>query len=174
MAERPSSPEELLAAYGSLIYAAAYRACGRHELAEEATAAAVYAAWSKLSSFDGKSALTTWLTRIAVNAAIDAVRKERAQTAPRSAPLAEALDLADEHPAAAPSAALEAEARERRVHEALAALDERHREVLILREWEGLSYKEIAAALGCPIGTVMSRLSHARRLFQERYEPEGT
>ena len=54
-----------------------------------------------------------------------------------------------------------------RILEALAQLSEQHRAVLVLREVEGLSYKEIADSMDCPEGTVMSRLFHARRQMQQ-------
>jgi RNA polymerase sigma-70 factor (ECF subfamily) len=55
----------------------------------------------------------------------------------------------------------------KRIFAALEKLSEQHRAVLILREVEGLSYKEIADSMDCPEGTVMSRLFHARRQMQE-------
>ena len=54
-----------------------------------------------------------------------------------------------------------------KLDEALAQLSPEHRTVLVLREYEGLSYQEIADALGCRIGTVMSRLHYARRRARE-------
>lgn len=168
----PASPEELLELHGPAIYAVAYRVCLRHDLAEEAAAAAVHSAWRRLPGFAGRSSFKTWVKRIALNAAIDAVRRERAQSPISGVPLEEAAQRADLCPEAAPSAGAEAEERGRRVRAALAAMDELHRGVLVLREWEGLSYQEIADALECPIGTVMSRLSHARRILRDRLGTE--
>lgn len=172
MADIPSSPEELLADHGSDLYTIAYRVCLRHDLAEEAAAAAAHAAWRRLSGFAGRSSFKTWITRIALNAAIDAVRRERAQSPYARAPLESAMERPDTGRGSRPSAGLEESDLGRRVRAALAAMDELHRGVLVLREWERLSYQEIAETLDCPIGTVMSRLSHARRIFRDSYGTE--
>lgn len=155
----PESPEELIGSYGGAVFAAVYRVCLRHDLAEEACAKALHAGWAKRADFSGAAAFKTWITRIAINAAIDVLRRERAQ---RPGFWVD-LDAAGERPEPPPAGA-EAAAE---VRAALARMDELHRVVLVLREWEGLSYKEIAEAMDCPIGTVMSRLSHARRILKE-------
>jgi RNA polymerase sigma-70 factor, ECF subfamily len=71
-------------------------------------------------------------------------------------------------PAADPETALASKAEAERIHRAVAALAPEYREAFILRELEGLSYKEIADVAGVPMGTVMSRLSRARRELQRQ------
>jgi len=71
-----------------------------------------------------------------------------------------------------PERALEAEDARRRVRKALAELPERDREVLVLKEFEGLRYREIAEVIGVPIGTVMSRLYTARRRLAQALEED--
>lgn len=172
MDDAPATPQELLTRHGPAVYAVAYRICLRRELAEEAASSALHAAWRRMPSFAGRSSFKTWLTRIAVNAAIDASRRERAQSPSLGAPLEAALQRPDPSRDALPSAGVETQERERRVRAALAEMDELHRSVLVLREWEDLAYDEIAETLDCPIGTVMSRLSNARRIFRDIYGTE--
>jgi RNA polymerase sigma-70 factor (ECF subfamily) len=124
----------------------------------------------KLDTFDGDAQFFTWLYRIVANLAIDHLRRRRR---PR-------VDFDEMHPHEAddetgvsparlgfdPARALtDRELRERM----LAALDElspAHRAVLVMREVDGLSYQEMADVVGCSIGTIMSRLFHARKRMQ--------
>ena len=117
-------------------------------------------AWIKvhraLPSFDGRSRFFTWLYRIVTNLAIDFLRRHR-----KTSELDEATMAADER--SDPARRLAARQEGRLVCAALDAMSPLHRSTLVLREVEGLSYAEIAETLGCPIGTVMSRLFHARQ-----------
>jgi len=70
-----------------------------------------------------------------------------------------------------PEAAVEGKERGERVRQAVLALPPASRAVLVLREYEGLSYREIADTLGIPIGTVMSRLNYARNRLRESLAP---
>lgn len=97
--------------------------------------------------------------RITVNTAIDAVRRRRPE-----APLDEAMPGVLEAPE---EGALRRE-RQRAVRDAIQALPPGARAALVLREFEQLSYREIAQVLEIPIGTVMSRLNYARQLLKER------
>ena len=125
-----------------------------------------------LAEFEGKSSFSTWLYRIATHLSIDSVRKER--TARR-----EELDDVNEADVAEAgegilSTGLGNDPRENalrrelgeKVLEALEALPEKHRTILVLREVEGLSYEELAERIGIHKGTVMSRLFHARKKMQ--------
>lgn len=164
----PESPERLIGEHGPWAYRLALRVTQRAELAEEACARALHTAWEKRKRFDGRSSFKTWMYRIALNAAVDALRRERAQTG-ASVPLGE-RDLPA--PEADPESASERAGEAARVRRALSRLTEAHRTILALREWEGLSYQELAQALDCPIGTVMSRLSLARRALKESLEED--
>jgi RNA polymerase sigma-70 factor (ECF subfamily) len=119
-----------------------------------------------LDSFEGDSQFFTWLYRIVYNLCIDHLRRRRFETV--------ALDdiaepIQEEEPLDAdPLRKLDNEQLRERLNTALAALTPAHRAVLILREVEGLSYKEIAAVVGCTMGTVMSRLFHARKNLQRQ------
>lgn len=108
-------------------------------------------AWKGVSRFRGDSHLLTWLTRIGVNVAINAARDRRA-TVPISP---------HEHARPGPSD-LNEDAVQRAYEQALVRLPEGLRVTFVLHEAEGLTYRQVAETLDCPIGTVMSRLHRAR------------
>jgi RNA polymerase sigma-70 factor (ECF subfamily) len=140
-----------------------YRMCGDANLAEDAAQEAFIRAWQHLPNYQPRSPFRNWVYRIATNAARDVLRRER-----------ETVDV-DELPLAAsdegPEAITEREERGERVRQAVLALPPAGREVLVLREYEGLSYREIADTLGIPIGTVMSRLNYARNHLRKSLAP---
>ena len=125
-----------------------------------------------LREFKGDSAFSTWIFRIASHLAIDSVRKERRSQKDDIDDLRE-VDLGGAGEGIL-STALGQDPRENALRkelagqltEALAGLPVIHREILVLREVEGLSYEELAARLGIQKGTVMSRLFHARKKMQ--------
>jgi len=133
--------------------------------------------WQQLARYRGDSKFTTWLHPIAVRRAQDHLRKRRrwfdrfvsfqaddAESAAERAPVvAEPVD-----PEVGAPAQLEAVERREHFEAVLASLPPKHRAVLALREIQGLSYDEIATALSCRRGTVMSRLFHARRLLASK------
>ena len=144
-----------------------YRMCGDMGLAEDATQDAFIQAWLHLPSFRPGTSLRNWLYRIAVNAALDVLRRN-AKTADMDI---ETLSMPDTQPD--PETALLQKERDIAVQQAILSLNETNRAALILREYGELSYQEIAAALDIPLGTVMSRLNYARnqlkRLLEERF-----
>lgn len=131
--------------------------------------------WHELPNFRGEAKFTTWVHPIAVRKALDHLRKRR-RWFDRFLPFAsagedtppEAVVVAE--PSTDATARDEAEGGERReqLHRALESLPPKHRAVLTLREVEHLSYEEIARATSLPIGTVMSRLYHARRMLAQK------
>lgn len=151
---------ELVCRHQDNIVSLTYRMCGDLRLAEDAAQEAFVRVWQNLNSYKPKYAFRSWLYRIAANAALDSLRRER--------PTAEldSLSLAD--PKATPEQSAEANQRVAHVRRAIALLSEPLRLVLILREYQELTYQEIADALDIPVGTVMSRLNSAR--VQLRHE----
>jgi RNA polymerase sigma-70 factor (ECF subfamily) len=142
-----------------------YRMCGDAELAQDAAQDAFIRAWLNLELFRKGSSLRNWLYRIAVNAALDVLRRD----AKRTSVDLDSLAMAD--PQEGPETALLQKERTATVQEAVLALPEASRSVLVLREYGELSYREIADALDIPLGTVMSRLNYARRLLKESLQP---
>jgi RNA polymerase sigma-70 factor (ECF subfamily) len=140
-----------------------YRMCGDANLAEDAAQEAFIRAWQHLPGYRPQSPFRNWVYRIATNVALDMLRRERETVD------IDALSLAasDE----GPEATVEGRERGEQVRQAVLALPPASRAVLVLREYEGLSYREIADMLGIPIGTVMSRLSYARNRLRESLTP---
>lgn len=127
-------------------------------------------AYQNLDSFRVDAQLYTWLYRIAMNLAIDSCRKRRRR---RTGSFDEAVAARDEdgemldlHHTDGPAEALQRKDLRGRIFAAMEELTEEQREVLLLREVEGLSYAEISEAMGIPEGTVMSRLFYARKRMQ--------
>lgn len=140
-----------------------YRMCGETNLAEDAAQEAFIRAWQHLPGYQPQSPFRNWVYRIATNVALDALRRER-----------ETVDIDTLSLAASdegPETTLEGKERGERVRQAVLALPPASRAVLVLREYEGLSYREIADTLGIPIGTVMSRLNYARNRLRESLAP---
>ena len=143
-----------------------YRMCGDEQLSEDAAQEAFIRAWLNLSSYRPQTSLRNWLYRIAVNAATDMLRKEK-RILPNDI---EDLQLTDERPG--PESLASQQERTVLVQKAVLSLPDSSRAVLVLREYEGMSYHEIADALDIPVGTVMSRLNYARKLLKEKLEPK--
>src|SRR5262245_12812872 len=128
--------------------------------------------WKSLGAFEGQSAFYTWLYRIVTNLGIDHLRKGRAQVEYDDARVHDEDEVpGDEHilPRTLgfhPGRALESKQMGAAIQRALDSLSETHRTVLILREVEGMSYRDMAQAMGCSEGTIMSRLFHARKKMQ--------
>ena len=131
-----------------------YRMCGDAALAEEAAQEAFLRAWLKLGRYDPRFAFRNWVYRIALNVVVDTLRRERPTTDLDAEPLASS--------GASPEAWLERKQQAEQVRRAVLDLPPASRAVLVLREFEALSYHEIAEALDIPLGTVMSRLNYAR------------
>ena len=145
--------------------------------AEEAVQAAYVSAFSGIDRFEGRSSLSTWLTRIVINEALGRVRAERRRRAGLDAegvPVLEAyrekLVAGSETPA--PDAAVAREQLRRLIERAVATLPEMFRTVFVLREVEGLSVEDTAEALGIPAATVKTRLLRARKRLQDALAPE--
>jgi len=135
-------------------------------------------AWNALPRFEAKARFSTWLFRIAHNTVYDWTRKRRPESAGELNDEIfdrERIDLsASTAPseAEAPDASLQHGELRRKIEAALAKLSPEHREAVILKDVQGLSYKEIADAMGCTLGTVMSRLFYARQKLQTLLKDE--
>src|SRR5262249_3645364 len=139
----------------------------RHrEDARDACQEAFLRAHRGLLRFDGQAQFGTWLYRIVVNICIDRLR----HVSPGLVPLEDVDRTLAGHDD--PARAAEGTELGSRIGAALDRLSTVHRTALVLREIQGLSYQEIAAAMGCSVGTVMSRLFHARRRMQSMLSTE--
>lgn len=140
-----------------------YRMCGDANLAEDVAQDAFVRAWQHLHNYQPQSPFRNWVYRIAANAALDALRRDKET--------ANVDDLRLAAPEDGPEAAAENKERAEAVQKAVLALPPASRAALVLREYEGLRYQEIADVLGIPIGTVMSRLNYARSQMLEALAP---
>ena len=169
--EQGESLTVMLATARPRMYAVALRMMRHHDDAEDVVQDAMLKAWRNYARFEGRAAFSTWLHRICVNAALDRLRSRHPE---RDAALASSgADGGDEpRPVEVttpetPEALVGGAQIGRRVHSVLGALSPVHREALALRELDGESYESIAKLVKCPIGTVMSRLHHARHRFAQ-------
>lgn len=128
-------------------------------LADDAAQEAFVKAWLKLHTYQAERPFGTWMRSIAVRTALDLLRKEK----PMAALDATTLVVTSPGPECQVEAAQAGEA----VRQAILALPPAARAVLVLREYEGLSYQELAADLNIPVGTVMSRLNYARNRLRK-------
>ncbi len=162
---------ELVTKYRNKIYAMIYNMVRNEQDAWDLAQDGFLKAWKSIQRFRGDSAFYTWLYRIVMNVTIDWVRKKRAEG---EAEFDETLGLKGVEPGAVtapkgellPHKKLEAIEIRARIDEAIAKLTPEHRAVILMREMDGMEYQEIADAIGCSIGTVMSRLFYARKKMQ--------
>ncbi|TMQ11937.1 MAG: sigma-70 family RNA polymerase sigma factor [Deltaproteobacteria bacterium] len=152
--------ETLLARYEEQIYRFGLRMCGDEESAREVLQETMLAVFRNLPGFRGQAALSTWLYQIARSFCI----KERRGVRP-SAP------LDTDVPAEAPSPDMQLHARRigQALAEAIASLPAEQREVLVLRDVEGLSAQEAAEVVGIEVGALKSRLHRARMALRTRF-----
>ena len=142
--------------------------------AEDVAQEAFVKAYRALGSFRGDSAFYTWLYRIAVNTARNAIASRQRRPLEYEAELSESeqSNLASRlrHTDTPEATALSEEIRAT-VNDAIEQLPEDLRTAIVLREVEGLSYEEIAAAMDCPVGTVRSRIFRAREAIDRALKP---
>jgi RNA polymerase sigma-70 factor, ECF subfamily len=145
--------------------------------AEEAVQATYLSAFARIGSFEGRSSLSTWLTRIVVNEALGRLRAVRRRKAQLDKAGVLVMDeyrdkLMRGSEPAAPDAALAREQLRVLLEEAIAGLPDAFRTVFVLREIEGLTVEETGLALDLPPNTVKTRLLRARRKLQDALAPD--
>jgi RNA polymerase sigma-70 factor (ECF subfamily) len=154
--------DELFRRHRAVAYRVAYRLLGREDDALDAVQDGFVKALTHLGRFGGRCSFKTWLLRIVSNAALDLGRRRARDGWNDDTPPPDALRRAD--PAAGPPDAAAERADLRAVIDAaLARLPAAQRQTFVLHADGGLSYREVADALGISIGTVMSRLFYARQ-----------
>jgi RNA polymerase sigma-70 factor (ECF subfamily) len=150
---------ELILRWERPIYALAYRTIGREEDARDVCQETFLRAFRALPAFRGQSKFSSWLYRIALNLCRDWMRRER-RTPIVQPP--EDMDVLEMAAAAEPSESIEdLVARKdltRAVERAMSVLPEEQRTAIVLKEYHGLTFQEIADLMGCPLSTVKTRL----------------
>ena len=150
--------EQLFHRHQDRIYSVASKMMNNQEDAMDLTQEIFLRAYQKIGKFNFSSAFSTWLYKLATNLCIDELRKRKrsANTTPLEEAVLEAdSDTPEEH-------AIERD-RQRQVWDAINSLKEKERAIIILKDIEGLSYKEIAEVFKCSLGRVKSRLHEARQ-----------
>jgi RNA polymerase sigma-70 factor (ECF subfamily) len=164
--------DELVTRYRTRIFSMIYNMVHSEQDAWDLAQDSFVKAWRSIKRFRGRSSFYTWIYRIVMNVTIDWLRKKQVKGA--GAEFDDAVELKEIDPASrtVPKAdALPFETMERseiraRIEKAIAQLSPEHRAVILMKEIEQMQYHEIADALGCSIGTVMSRLFYARKKLQ--------
>jgi RNA polymerase sigma-70 factor (ECF subfamily) len=155
------------------IYALAFRTLGREEDARDASQETFLRAFRALPGFKGESKFSSWLYRIALNICRDFMRRER--RAP-FVPTPEGVDLVELAGEGAVEPVDEVVGR-RRLGEAVARamelLPEEQRTAVVLKEYEGLTFQEIADLVGCPLSTVKTRLYQGLTVLRRELERNG-
>ena len=165
--------EPLVEKYRGRVWRLAYQVLRDREEALDCAQEAFVRAFQSLSRFRGQSAFYTWLFRITLNVATDRHRARGARARAIGAERVTEEEWARSAPDTGPrpdEAAAGMERRER-IRRALDSLPLKARTIIMLSDIEGLSYREIAQVLDCPIGTVMSRLHNARRKLRAALGP---
>ena len=164
--------EALVRQYEKKVYALCRRMCRSEDDAMEAAQDAFLAVWRGVGSFRADAAFSTWLYRLATNACLDLLRREKKRGGDVSLDDTESFaEPAD--PAPQPEELFERSEAQRALRHGLDALPEDYRAVLLLRETEQLSYAEIAAVTGLELGTVKSRISRARLALRNYLTADG-
>ena len=172
-----SALRHVVAANNQRLFRAAWSILKDRGDAEEAVQAAYVSAFGRIGSFEGRSSLSTWLTRIVINEALGRLRAVRRRKAQLDKAGVLVMDeyrdkLMRGSEAPAPDAAFAREQLRALLEEAIAGLPDSFRTVFILREIEGLTVEETALALDLPPNTVKTRLLRARRKLQNALAPD--
>ncbi len=168
---------EVVSRYKNKVYNYLFRMMGNPADAEDLTQEVFVRLYTSLDSFRSQSSLNTWLFRIAGNLCIDYFRRSKKHRAiafsldePLGGETADGGEAGHELPDRTyePHRLLEQQELSAQIQEALAQMPEKLRAVLLLHDIEGMPYEEIAQVVGCPLGTVKSRLFNARVQLRQR------
>jgi RNA polymerase sigma-70 factor (ECF subfamily) len=156
------------------IYALAYRVIGREEDARDVAQETFLRAFRALSGFKGQAKFSSWLYRITLNLCRDWIRKERRTPVSQAPEGIDIIELAGEGP---PTETIEQlvgrKQLGRAVSKAMAMLPEEQRTAIILKEYHGLTFQEIADMLDCPLSTVKTRLYQGLSVVRKQLEEAG-
>lgn len=169
--------EKLVTRYQNKIVGFSARMLNDQDEAEDVAQEVFIKAYRSLESFRGDASFSTWIYRIATNLCIDRLRakKRRPQQAysldepydkEEDKGGREIADFSNE-----PTREVEREELRRRVRQVMSEMPEKMRTILIMCDMQGMAYEDIAKVLNCPIGTVKSRLFHARADLGRRLRP---
>ena len=156
------------------IYALAYRVIGREEEARDVAQETFLRAFRAIKGFKGQAKFSSWLYRITLNLCRDWIRKERRAPVSQAPEGIDIIELAGE---ATPSESIEDLVGRKQlglaVSRAMALLPEEQRTAIILKEYHGLTFQEIADLLDCPLSTVKTRLYQGLTVVRKQLESAG-
>lgn len=152
--------EALVRHYQGRVYGLTLSYMRNAEEARDAAQEIFVRVYNKLDTFREQDPFLPWLLRLGRNVCIDLLRRAKARPADKGAPLEEVPDFADTR--STPEGVAETHSRQRLVYRALDMLSEPYREMILLKEIQGLKLEEIASMLELPVGTVKSRSNRAR------------
>jgi len=164
--------DELVTRYRTRVFGMIYNMVHSEQDAWDLAQDSFIKAWKSIKRFRGQSSFYTWIYRIVMNVTIDWLRKKQVKSG--GAEFDDSIQLKEVDPAsktvpkadALPSVTMEQKEIRVEIDKAIAQLSPEHRAVILMKEIDGMQYHEIADALGCSIGTVMSRLFYARKKLQ--------
>jgi RNA polymerase sigma-70 factor (ECF subfamily) len=164
--------DELVTRYRTRVFGMIYNMVHSEQDAWDLAQDSFLKAWKSIKRFRGRSSFYTWIYRIVMNVTIDWLRKKQIKGA--GTEFDDAIQLKQVDPAsktvpkteALPYETMERDEIRVRIDKAIAQLSSEQRAVILMKEIEDMQYHEIAEALGCSIGTVMSRLFYARKKLQ--------
>ncbi len=168
---------QLVELHQAKVYSLTYRLTSSVDDAMELTQETFFNAWRGLPNFHGESRFSTWLYRLATNATIDFLRKEKKRRALNVVSISDdeedgrVKEIPDQR--FTPQGEAERKELQELVRQGLRQLSDDHRQVLVLRELNGLSYSEIAQILQVEEGTVKSRIARARMALKKVLEQGG-
>jgi RNA polymerase sigma-70 factor (ECF subfamily) len=166
----------LVEKYQGRVYSVVYGMVRNREDAKDITQDAFVKAYNNLGSFRLEASFYTWIYRIASNLAIDFLRKQKRHGATEFDEQIATRDgdgsMIDAHHEDSPRKTLQRKRLYARIMDAVEQLPDDQKQVILLRELEGMSYKEIAEVAEIPEGTVMSRLYYARKKLQKMLADE--
>lgn len=152
--------EALVRAYQGRVYAVAHHYMRNREEARDVAQEIFIRIYRKLETFRGGETFLPWMMKLARNACLDKLRERAARPPSSDIPVDEGPELADASPS--PEENSETSARRRLLYRALDGMSEKGREMILLKEIQGLKLEEISDLLDLPVGTVKSRSSRAR------------
>ncbi len=156
------------------IYALAYRTIGREEEARDIVQETFLRAFRALPGFKGQAKFSSWLYRIALNLCRDWIRRQRRTP---TVPMPEGVDLVELASEQGPVESIEELVARREISavvaEAMQRLPEEQRTAIVLKEYHGLTFQEIADLQGCPLSTVKTRLYQGLAVLRRQLEARG-
>lgn len=170
----PESFNQLIKRWERPIYALAYRTIGREDDARDVVQETFLRAFRGLSGFKGQAKFSSWLYRITLNLCRDWMRRQRRAPVIATPDGVDLVELAGESAnVETADAAVARKDLSRMVARAMTVLPEEQRAAIVLKEYHGLTFQEIADLLGCPLSTVKTRLYQGLSVLRKELERSG-